>query len=238
VQLFWNRLELQRRLLEAERTSARNRVQRYFALLHTTKGRWQDVVSLLERGGSVSTSQATAIARSALEELSGSQIVDSRSQETTDTSEAIRQVLRSRHIQFRNARIRARSELADIPPIRLPIIEFNEVLNNLLSNSVRAVKRAKRERGEIVIRTALEKSSQRVELVISVQDNGVGIPKDRLDLIFQRDFTTHRNEGGTGLGLFIARDIIANYGGNIRAESRLGEGSTFTIRIPWSWIGV
>ena len=66
---------------------------------------------------------------------------------------------------------------------------------------------------------------------ISVQDNGNGIPKNILDKIFQPFFTTKPTGQGTGLGLSLAYDIVKAHGGEIRVETKEGEGSTFIISI-------
>jgi two-component system, OmpR family, sensor histidine kinase VicK len=69
-----------------------------------------------------------------------------------------------------------------------------------------------------------------------VQDQGQGIPADKLDLIFERflqvDSSDSRKKGGTGLGLAICRKIIEQHDGRIWVESRLGEGSRFYFTLP------
>lgn len=69
-----------------------------------------------------------------------------------------------------------------------------------------------------------------------VKDQGIGIPEDKLDVIFDRfqqvDASNSRQQGGTGLGLTICREIVQQHGGTIWAESRLGEGSAFYFTIP------
>tara|TARA_B100000809_G_scaffold235071_1_gene253023 strand:- start:301 stop:1377 length:1077 start_codon:yes stop_codon:yes gene_type:complete len=67
---------------------------------------------------------------------------------------------------------------------------------------------------------------------ITVKDNGSGIPKDILDKIFQPFFTTKASGEGTGLGLSMSYDIIKSHGGELKVESKEGEGTTFTIDIP------
>ncbi|MGD8192864.1 sensor histidine kinase [Herbiconiux sp. P18] len=71
---------------------------------------------------------------------------------------------------------------------------------------------------------------------LSVTDQGIGIPEDDLPRVFERFFRVDqarsRNTGGTGLGLSIVKHVVQNHGGDIRAWSQIGQGSTFTIRLP------
>ncbi len=71
---------------------------------------------------------------------------------------------------------------------------------------------------------------------ISVVDQGIGIPKDEIDRIFERfyrvDPARHRSTGGTGLGLSIVKHVAATHGGDVRVWSVEGQGSTFTLTLP------
>ncbi len=67
---------------------------------------------------------------------------------------------------------------------------------------------------------------------ITVSDNGCGIPETDLDKIFRRFYTTRSGEGGQGLGLTITQAIVWEHGGDIRVDSEIGKGTTFTIRLP------
>ncbi len=71
---------------------------------------------------------------------------------------------------------------------------------------------------------------------IAVADSGVGIPRPELERVFERfyrvDPARSRQTGGTGLGLSIVRHVVENHGGRVFVESRLGEGSTFTVQLP------
>ena len=67
--------------------------------------------------------------------------------------------------------------------------------------------------------------------LISVKDNGPGIPAHIVDKIFQPFFTTKPTGEGTGLGLSLSYDIVKAHGGELKVETKEGEGSTFTIQL-------
>ncbi len=70
------------------------------------------------------------------------------------------------------------------------------------------------------------------EVLISVSDNGPGIPQKILDKIFQPFFTTKPTGQGTGLGLSLSYDIVKAHGGELKVDTKEGEGSTFIIQLP------
>jgi signal transduction histidine kinase len=70
------------------------------------------------------------------------------------------------------------------------------------------------------------------KIQISVKDNGNGIPQKLLDKIFQPFFTTKPTGRGTGLGLSLSYDIVKAYGGELRVQSKEGEGAEFVVQIP------
>ena len=77
------------------------------------------------------------------------------------------------------------------------------------------------------------RAPDREDLVrIEVADNGSGIPEEIRERIFDPFFTTKGRESGTGLGLAISQKIVEEHGGQIRVESVVGEGATFTIDLP------
>ncbi len=108
---------------------------------------------------------------------------------------------------------------------------LRQILLNLLNNAVKFT-----EQGEIVLTVDAEPlGGGRHRVRFSVRDTGIGIPEDRLETLFesftQVDASTTRRYGGTGLGLAISRRLAEAMGGDIRAESRLGEGSTFHVTV-------
>ena len=102
-----------------------------------------------------------------------------------------------------------------------------QVIVNLVHNAVKFSSRG----GTIWIATAWEHD----QVSVSIRDAGSGIARADLDRVFERFYKADRartNRGGTGLGLSISRHIVEAHGGSIQAESELGVGSTFTVRLP------
>jgi signal transduction histidine kinase len=116
----------------------------------------------------------------------------------------------------------------DVLTVRGMPEQLAQVFVNLLTNACHALPDAK---GEIVIATALVEGGARVQ--VTVCDNGHGIAKENLAHVFAPFFTTKKREGrGTGLGLSIVKSIVENHGGDIRVESRVGDGARFILRLP------
>ena len=111
--------------------------------------------------------------------------------------------------------------------IRADELRLRQVLTNLVGNAVKFT-----EQGSVT----LTADYVAPELILSVQDTGIGISPDRLDAIFapftQADASMTRRFGGTGLGTTIARQLTELMGGNISVTSTLGSGSCFTVRLP------
>ncbi len=117
---------------------------------------------------------------------------------------------------------------ADAPPmIRTDQARLAQILKNLLSNAFKFT-----SQGRVVMRIA----SAPPCITISVTDTGIGIPVDKLELIFeafaQAETGTSRTYGGTGLGLTIARQLAVRLGGDLRVVSEVGVGSTFEVILP------
>lgn len=120
----------------------------------------------------------------------------------------------------------------EIPPLEMWVLadrdRLMQVFENLVSNAIKFSP----DGGVITIRAQDADAYWQV----AVQDTGIGIPPDKLDKVFDRfyqiDGSTTRRFGGSGLGLAIAKEIVTGHGGQIWAESVLGEGSTFYVCLP------
>jgi signal transduction histidine kinase len=114
-----------------------------------------------------------------------------------------------------------------VPAVAADADKVRQVLVNLLENAVKYS-------GRGVIEVLLEQSDGTVRF--SVSDEGLGIPPEDQDLIFEKfhrlDPDMRRGVGGTGLGLYICRELVERMHGRIWVESELGEGSTFTFELP------
>ncbi|MBF0426359.1 MAG: response regulator [Magnetococcales bacterium] len=116
---------------------------------------------------------------------------------------------------------------------------LRQIFLNLLSNAVKFT-----ERGTVSLvveplpPAVLPEETEKVALVFRVEDTGIGIPPDRLGPIFesfvQADVSVTRRFGGTGLGLAIVRKLVEKMAGTIQVASTLGEGTTFTVVIPFA----
>jgi two-component system, NtrC family, sensor kinase len=111
--------------------------------------------------------------------------------------------------------------------------DIGRVVLNLINNAFYAVDEKKKQQPggyEPTVSLSTKKINGKVE--ISVKDNGNGIPQKVLDKIFQPFFTTKPTGQGTGLGLSLAYDIVKAHGGELKVETKEGEGTAFSISLP------
>jgi signal transduction histidine kinase len=101
---------------------------------------------------------------------------------------------------------------------------IEQVLTNLILNAVQAI----RGDGVVTVRSGTDGPWCTIE----VEDTGCGIPPDVLPKIFDPFFTTKGQGEGTGLGLSVSLGIVERHGGQIAVKSQVGEGTTFTVRLP------
>ena len=117
----------------------------------------------------------------------------------------------------------------DLPPLMCRPRQLSQVFMNLLVNAAQAMER----QGTI----RLSSRREGAWVCIAVRDEGRGIAPEHLSRLFDPFFTTKEVGQGTGLGLSIAYEIVKNHGGEILVKSRVGEGSTFRVRLPLSQVG-
>ncbi|CAN5261414.1 hypothetical protein BH11MYX1_BH11MYX1_18750 [soil metagenome] len=155
---------------------------------------------------------------------------DRSTQTLADLNRAILSTLTVAHNEYKFV-AEVKTELGDLPQVMCHIGELNQVVLNMVVNSAHAIAQAPRdgEFGQITIRT----EPQNDNVVITIEDNGSGIPQDVIDKIFDPFFTTKEMGRGTGQGLAIARAVIVDkHHGSIDVRSELGRGTTFVIRLP------
>ena len=113
-----------------------------------------------------------------------------------------------------------------LPPISSDSSQLQQVFLNLLNNAIDALDKD----GTISLRTFHQPDTR--QIVIKISDTGPGMSQDTIEKIFDPFFTTKEVGKGTGLGLSISYSIIEKLGGTIYVDSKIGQGTTFTIKLP------
>jgi len=117
-----------------------------------------------------------------------------------------------------------------IPELNLDTGKIQQLLYNLLNNSAEAMGKRKGEGGTIAVATRYDKEKNQV--VLEISDTGKGIEEEMKEKLFKTRFTT--KEYGHGFGLLTCKRIVESHKGEIEAESQLGQGATFRIRLPFN----
>lgn len=127
-------------------------------------------------------------------------------------------------------RVRLETRFDGRPQANVNSGQVQQVLLNLIVNARQAMPNG----GTLVISVGLSADGDFAE--IGIRDTGTGIPADKLRRIFEPFFTTktadEQGQGGTGLGLSLAKDVMESHGGRLRVESTVGTGTTFTLKFP------
>jgi signal transduction histidine kinase len=150
----------------------------------------------------------------------------------TDLAALINDTLELLGREMRKYRVKVETTIDPTTPMAmLSGNQIQRVLINLLVNA----RQAMAEGGTITVSLAPDAASG--EVVLTVRDTGVGIPRDQLPRIFDSFYSTKSGpddsgKGGTGLGLASTKEIIDAHGGRIRVESTVGRGTAFIIRLP------
>jgi C4-dicarboxylate-specific signal transduction histidine kinase len=146
--------------------------------------------------------------------------------ELVDVNEVIREMtvlLRSEATQYS---VSVRTELADLPQVMADRVQLQQVVMNLMTNGMDAMKDVDGTR-ELIICSQQAEDGQ---LMVSVSDTGVGLPPQQADQIFNAFFTTKPQ--GTGMGLRISRSIVESHGGRLWSVDNSPRGASFHLTLP------
>lgn len=149
--------------------------------------------------------------------------LDEAEMDKFDLHEGLEDTLTLIHHEIKH-NITVNRHYGDIPRIYCSLSRLNQVFVNLLINAKQAIK----GKGEIIITTYQRDNHVYLEFT----DTGSGIPKDNLTKIFDPGFTTKGVGVGTGLGLSICYQILQDHHGEIKVQSEIGKGTTFTVILP------
>ncbi len=156
---------------------------------------------------------------------------DGREKRPADLNQALRSTITISRNEYKYV-ADLEASFGDLPPVACHVGDLNQVFLNLIVNAAHAIAEAVGDtgrRGKIRISTHLEGAFARVDIA----DTGTGIPEAVRPRIFEPFFTTKPVGKGSGQGLAIARSIVADkHGGTLTFESAVGQGTTFTIRVP------
>jgi PAS domain S-box-containing protein len=148
--------------------------------------------------------------------------------QNNDIKEVVTEIHETMALYAKKNKVELLLELADdLSEAKFDRLKINQVLTNLIGNAIKFTP----EKGRVSINV----QRRNEELVISVGDTGIGIPKDALAKIFECFYTVNQRGKqiqGTGLGLAIVHKIVMMHGGRIEVESEVSQGTTFTLFLP------
>jgi len=145
--------------------------------------------------------------------------------ELVGVNEIIREMVELLRAEANQYAVSIRTDLvADLPKITADRVQLQQVFMNLVLNAIEAMKEIG---GVLTVKTQLGEDGQ---LLISVSDTGVGLPKEKTEQIFDAFFTTKPK--GSGIGLSISRSIVESHGGRLWATANNGRGATFHFTLP------
>lgn len=141
-------------------------------------------------------------------------------------NELIQKVVDSSQLWAKSKKLELKTIPGTILETQADTDKITQIIMNLISNAIKFTP----EQGHIDIATTIKPEENNI--YISVRDSGVGIAKDNLHKVFQKFQQFGVGRGGSGLGLFICKELVEMHGGQISIESDLGRGTTFTFTIP------
>jgi two-component system NtrC family sensor kinase len=143
-------------------------------------------------------------------------------------SDTIQDVLRLLHSEILGESVQFQTHMEFDGPVLADRTQIQQVVLNLVMNAAEA-KRSP-GRGHVVVTTRRSENGHAV--LLEVADDGQGIPRENLDRIFDPFFTTKEEGRSLGLGLSVVYGIVEAHGGTIDVHSVMGQGTTFSVRLP------
>ncbi|MDI7275998.1 MAG: HAMP domain-containing sensor histidine kinase, partial [Anaerolineae bacterium] len=145
-------------------------------------------------------------------------------------NDLIAETLEALEVQRRGRNVTIHAEVpGELPELVADREMVSIIFKNLLANAIKF----SHEGGEVTATVVPLKE----HLLFQVSDHGIGIPEDAMPHLFQKFFRVQSASGsrveGTGLGLVLAKQAVEAHGGTIEVQSKLGVGTTFTVRLPW-----
>ena len=149
--------------------------------------------------------------------------------EPTQLNDLIDRVLAEFALSIKEPKIHVvKNYYAKLPDINVDQALIRQTFFNFVQNSIQAMSKG----GSIYITTRLDEKGTGQRVIVEIRDTGIGIPDDIQERIFDAYFTTKENEGGIGLGLALAHQIITAHHGEVWMKSKVGMGTEFTIDFP------
>ena len=147
---------------------------------------------------------------------------------STDLNEVVADVveLMKPHAELENVQLVAQTD-DDMPALMFDPEGMHRAILNVVTNAIDAC--AEEDDGRVAVSTAYDADRGRIHAV--VEDNGMGIPSDKLKRVFDV-FESGKGSRGTGLGLAVSQKILREHGGEIKIASKIGQGSRFTLELP------
>jgi PAS domain S-box-containing protein len=146
-----------------------------------------------------------------------------------DVNDLIGEILAAEHDELRRRGIGVKAELASVAAVSFDRVQLHQVVLNLVTNAMDAMSPVTDRPRVLHVTTG---NLETGDVLIAVEDSGVGIDRHSLDRIFEPFFTTKSR--GMGLGLWLCRRIVENHRGRLTAASDVGRGSRFQISLPAS----
>ena len=179
-------------------------------------------LDILQRDHSVTMEASQRISR-IVNSLKSFVRLDKAEFQEADVHEGLDSTVTLLEAEFKD-RVEIRKEYGDVPPLRSNPGELNQVFMHLLTNAARAIE----DKGTVTIRTYTKNG----KVIIEFSDTGVGISPEHIARLFDPSFSRTGPRVKAGLGLFTSYNIMKKHNGDIKVESEVGKGTTFTLVLP------